>query len=227
MANRIGWLTPDTPPANTTCRRLLIPDNVDWIAIVSGCLLELTKSYNFEQYGTATPEQTAAVFMDMFDGFSLDAERECRMVGEIILWPMIDPPSAKWVRLNGGSYLRSDYSDLFALIGTTYGAVDSTHFNVPDARARTIVNRGSPAGLTPREVGQSFGAETHVLTQGELAMHAHSYVQAVTSIGAAITGVPVPSATALLSATSQVGSNTPHNNMQPSFVLNYLIRALP
>ena len=33
---------------------------------------------------------------------------------------------------NGASLLRSQYPDLFAAIGTTYGAADGLHFNIPD-----------------------------------------------------------------------------------------------
>jgi microcystin-dependent protein len=33
--------------------------------------------------------------------------------------------------MNGASLLRANYSDLFSMIGTTYGSVDSTHFNLP------------------------------------------------------------------------------------------------
>ena len=34
---------------------------------------------------------------------------------------------------NGASLLRADYPALFAAIGTTYGAVDGTHFTLPTA----------------------------------------------------------------------------------------------
>lgn len=39
---------------------------------------------------------------------------------------------------DGSSFLRSSYTSLFAVIGTTYGAVDATHFNVPDLRGEFI-----------------------------------------------------------------------------------------
>lgn len=44
---------------------------------------------------------------------------------------------------DGASYLRTDYSLLFAVIGTTFGSVDGTHFNVPDLRCRIPVGVGS------------------------------------------------------------------------------------
>jgi hypothetical protein len=37
---------------------------------------------------------------------------------------------------DGASYLRTAFPVLFAVIGTAHGAVDGTHFNVPDWRSR-------------------------------------------------------------------------------------------
>lgn len=42
---------------------------------------------------------------------------------------------------NGQSLLRATYPALFALYGTTFGAADGTHFNVPDMRSRTVYGR--------------------------------------------------------------------------------------
>jgi len=47
---------------------------------------------------------------------------------------------------NGGTYSRTTYADLFAILGTSFGAGDgSTTFNVPDFRGRTI--QGANANL--------------------------------------------------------------------------------
>lgn len=53
------WLTPDEIPEGTACRPLFIPDDSAWLAIVSGAILELTRSWNWEQFGTLTPDQCA------------------------------------------------------------------------------------------------------------------------------------------------------------------------
>lgn len=59
------YLTPDTAPGSTRCRVLIIPDDKEWLALVTGALSELTHAYNFEEFGTATPEETAQAFRDM------------------------------------------------------------------------------------------------------------------------------------------------------------------
>jgi microcystin-dependent protein len=53
----------------------------------------------------------------------------------MMTWPIETPPSG-WLERNGASLLRATYADLFAVIGTIYGAADSSHFNLPDHRGR-------------------------------------------------------------------------------------------
>jgi len=45
-------------------------------------------------------------------------------------------PPAGFLECNGASLLRTSYADLFAAIGFAWGAVDGTHFNIPDLRGR-------------------------------------------------------------------------------------------
>jgi microcystin-dependent protein len=87
----------------------------------------------------------------------------------------------------GQAVSRSTYSDLFAAIGTTWGAGDgSTTFNVPDLRGRVaagkddmggsaanrVTNAGS--GIVGTTLGANGGAETHTLTTAQLPAHSHS-----------------------------------------------------
>ena len=88
---------------------------------------------------------------------------------------------------------------------------------------RALCVSGTGAGLTARVQGYYFGEENHVLTEDELASHTHP---------SAAGSVPNPAAGgggALSSArtgteTGSVGSNTPHNNMQPSAFWNVIIK---
>jgi hypothetical protein len=61
-----GWLTPNEIPEATVCRSLFIPDDPEIVAAVSGALLPLTKAYNWELFGTVTPEQMATAMMEMY-----------------------------------------------------------------------------------------------------------------------------------------------------------------
>lgn len=57
-------------------------------------------------------------------------------------------PSAAWLICDGGPVSRSTYGDLFALIGTTYGAGNgSTTFNLPDLRERAAFGAKAATAL--------------------------------------------------------------------------------
>jgi microcystin-dependent protein len=79
-----------------------------------------------------------------------------------------------WLLCDGTSYLRATYPNLFASIGTTFGSVDGTHFNVPDLRSRFVLGAGQGSGLTNRVLAATSGEETHLLTAAELASHTHT-----------------------------------------------------
>jgi len=212
------YLTPDSNPTTLTCRVLLFPDSDQWAALVNGALQELTYLWNFEQFGAVTPEQCVERFQDMCDRLAY-RQGVCRVVGEIILYAGASSPDARWLPCNGASILRADYPDLFIVIGTTYGAVDSSHFNVPDLQNRV------PMGVGTNALGATLGEASHTLTTGEMPSHNHSEgttIPTATFIG------EIPSATiaSSIGSTGFAGGGGAHNNIQPSLAMNYLIVAL-
>jgi len=238
--SRARWLTPDAPGASFICRPLFIPQGEDWLAIVTGALNELIYDYNFEEYGTESPADTASAFHTMFDHFCFNDEMGCRLIGEIVTFAGSSNPSANFLPCDGASLLRSAYPDLFAVIGVSFGSVDSTHFNVPDLRGRVPVGVRTGPGLSTYALGDQGGEETHVLTTGELASHSHTDVGHThpegTTIPTTITigaGAPAPSAVGSVGVTgsgsaslTNTGSDAPHNNLQPYLALQYFIVAL-
>lgn len=60
-------------------------------------------------------------------------------IGEIISLAYDVAPQG-FLKCDGSSYLRTKYAALFAKIGTTYGAVDDDHFNVPNINETTITD---------------------------------------------------------------------------------------
>lgn len=55
----MGYLTLDEIPSGRLCRPLFIPDDSGWLALFGGALTELTKTWNYQQFGTLTPEEMA------------------------------------------------------------------------------------------------------------------------------------------------------------------------
>ena len=78
--------------------------------------------------------------------------------GAVIPYAGSTAPSG-WLLCNGASLLRTTYSILFAVIGTTYGSVSGTHFTIPDLRSRIPLGAGSGAGLTARTLAATGGQE--------------------------------------------------------------------
>ena len=66
-----------------------------------------------------------------------------------------------YVKCNGASYSRTGtYAALFAAIGTTYGAVDGNHFNVPDSRGEFVRGFDDSRGVdSGRNVGTAQGGQ--------------------------------------------------------------------
>ena len=98
-------------------------------------------------------------------------------VGAII--PMAAPSvPAGFLECNGATVKRADYPALFSLIGTTYGAGDSsTTFTLPDLRGEFI--RGFDNGRTV-DNGRSFGSFQDKDTSTQSSSHTHGYQRGTT-----------------------------------------------
>lgn len=146
----------------------------------------------------------------------------------------------------GQAVSRATYADLFDVLGTTYGAGDgSTTFNLPDLRGRAVAGKddmgGSAAnrltnsgtgnsGINGSALGAAGGADRHAITQAQLP----SYNLSISGMGWYHTsggstyghlngsgshffqgqGNTIPSG----------GGNEAHPNVQPSLILNYIIK---
>ena len=72
-----------------------------------------------------------------------------------------------WLLCDGSAISRTTYSELFTVIGTTYGTGDgSTTFNLPDLRNRFMVGAGDEYSLNSKG-----GEKTHILTIDEMPSH--------------------------------------------------------
>ena len=141
---------------------------------------------------------------------------------------------------DGAAISRTTYSSLFGIVGTTYGVGDgSTTFNIPDLRGRVVAGQddmgGSSAnrltnqtgGLNGDNLGATGGAETHLLTSAESGLPAHFHTQGVQTTGGNIEnfagGSPAGQYTNTGTVAAQDASSA-HNNVQPTIILNYIIK---
>ena len=139
---------------------------------------------------------------------------------------------------DGSAISRSTYSDLFSAISTTYGTGDgSSTFNVPDLRGRVVAGQddmgGSSAnrltdqtgGLNGDTLGDTGGSETHTLSTAQMPSHTHT-VAAQQQVGGDSTnrGGSGQLGAAATITSSSTGGDSAHNNVQPTIILNYIIR---
>lgn len=155
-----------------------------------------------------------------------------------------------WLLCDGTSYLRTDLPDLFTAIGTNYGSVDGTHFNVPDLRGRVPVGVDGAANRLDANdaLADAGGEEKHQLATADLPAHAHAvtdpghghqtgpnsnYWPPNNMPGSTVTGIGVGTANAGLTAVSNnttgisiqnTGGGGAHNNMQPYQIVNWIIK---
>ena len=135
-----------------------------------------------------------------------------------------------WLLCDGSAYDVSNYSNLYSVIGSTYGGSGST-FNVPNLGGKVPV--GANSYYTLASIG---GEETHNLTIEEMPSHNH-ILRGRTTNGVSndptnktlgrITNLYVeyePNVDMKNTSISFSGSGQAHNNMQPYITLNYIIK---
>ena len=113
---------------------------------------------------TFTGEIFAAAFNGSHKG--IGAEQP----GMVSFFAMTTAPQG-WLKANGDAVSRTTYANLFAAIGTTYGAGDgSTTFNLPDLRGEFLRSLDDGRGVdTGRTIGSSQAAADNTISQFESA----------------------------------------------------------
>jgi microcystin-dependent protein len=115
-----------------------------------------------------------------------------QIVGDLKL-SALQQDHERWLLCDGRLVKRSDFPELFAAVGHSFGGWGS-RFRLPDGRSRVpgAAVPGAPLDISGgRVLGEAVGSETHTLTVPELATHSHT-------INASATGVQ----------TNEAGSHT-------------------
>lgn len=99
-------------------------------------------------------------------------------IGNIIAYTGLSVPNGYLV-CDGSAVGREEYPELFAVIGTTYGAGDGlTTFNIPN-----LLGKAGLGSSQNHVVGSSGGEETHLLDSEETPLHLHSIPQHTHNLG--------------------------------------------
>lgn len=157
-------------------------------------------------------------------------------IGTIIIFPG-SPPDG-WLVCDGSPKSKTKYIELSRLLGNTFGH-SQNEFSLPDLRGRVPIGAGQGAGGTLRILGEEVGKESHRLTIEELPQHSHE-LTGVNNINVLFSGAGITSGFNPLQNSGNarpypingqklqilpVGNSKPHSSMQPSLVVNFIIKA--
>ena len=141
-------------------------------------------------------------------------------IGEIQLFGFNFNPRG-WAFANGATLPISQNTALFSLVGTIYGGNGQTTFQLPNFSGRAGCQQGNGPGLSPRALGETFGANTVTLTSNQIPQHNHG-INAFVPPGAS-----APVANGALSqpaqSTSLAGGSQPHENCMPTLTVQFCI----
>lgn len=193
-----GWLTPDTE-GGIVCRSLRIPSN--FVPMVSGALGLLCQWYNWEGFGTLTPDECAEIMQNMWNAYISGGG--C-MIGQVA-WFAVDSLPDYVLECDGSTYDRVDYPLLYDALSSAF-IVDVDTFQTPDIEDRFILSGGT--------MGDTGGESDHTLSIDEIPSHSHSipyescFPYGTTPEVCVVGG-------ALTQQTGSTGGGNSHNNMPP------------
>lgn len=103
-------------------------------------------------------------------------------IGAVILWTSSEIPE-NFLECTGQPLKKSEYPELYEVIGDTYNSQDSTYgtltftnedcFRIPDFRRRFLVGRGGRGQFSQNS--RTGGAREYSLTIDNLPRHSHQY----------------------------------------------------
>jgi microcystin-dependent protein len=162
------------------------------------------------------------------------------MTGTVLPFAGATAPTG-WLLCHGQAVSRTQFPNLFAAIGTTYGAGDgSTTFGLPDLRGRVVAGKddmggtaagrltntgtGNP-GINGSAMGAAGGTDRHTLTLAQMPAHTHDVTNAAsTGSGGTPNKATVDGSNGAQPTAATQGSGQAHPNTQPTIVLNSIIK---
>jgi|688.fasta_scaffold247258_2 microcystin-dependent protein len=131
-----------------------------------------------------------------------------------------------WFKCDGRTLLKSDYPDLHAVIGISFGHTNDYTFKIPNARGRVVGMAGNPTTTYGDNhiMGQSTGDEQHQISESEMPAHTHTYTRqtGIAAPAVSLTTMNVADDNDTTSNTGSTGGSTAMTIMQPTLFIGNL-----
>jgi len=158
-------------------------------------------------------------------------------LGEIKMFAGNFAPNG-WLFCEGQVLSIAAFTQLFQLIGTTYGGDGEVNFALPDLRGRIPIHQGTNDGIT-HTLAETGGVESVTLTSSQIPSHNHpllgstataSSTDPAGNVGARVTVAAVfpygndnPPQPLSPQAIGPAGGSQPHENRQPFLCIDFII----
>jgi len=131
-----------------------------------------------------------------------------------------------YVLCDGSEYSETTEAALFAVLGSTYntGGETANHFRVPDLRGRVVAGMGGSLLSGTDALADTGGASTHTLTENEMPSHSHGIGGIANDMNIGTSSFRLSPAATSIGDTKETGGDQAHNNVQPTIILNYIIK---
>lgn len=193
--------------------------------LIDGAWAYLLDREPLEQTGSLTVENAKNALSDAF--YCYLWECDVTPIGTVFMYGSETPPDG-WINCLGQPISRTDYADLFAVIGIQFGAGDgSTTFNVPNFKGRSPMMAGvTIPAIGNLAIGGQYGQNIHTLTLDEIPPHDHGAVVSPTNPDANRALVAAGGAFLVQdNVTVSRGGGNSHNNVHQVLGINFIIYA--
>jgi microcystin-dependent protein len=181
IVSQPGWINPPATLADAisniwTSICFFYDFNYAQTVVTGSGAITVTPTYNAVT-NTTTYEVSSPAFMP---------------AGVVVPWASPNPtPPIGWLLCDGDYVTQTDYPDLYAAIGTTYGSLGAGSFRLPIMANSIPVGLGTNAnGYDLTTVGNTGGNRVETLTAAQIPPHTHSLATATVggTINATVTG---------------------------------------
>jgi microcystin-dependent protein len=144
---------------------------------------------------------------------------------------------------SGADVEDAELETLFDVVKVAYGNTATESFGagntvlLPDLRGRVVAGQDDMGGTSANRLtatatngvdgdtlGNTGGAEGHVLTVTEMPAHTHTYLKTNLNNGTVSGAGSFVNQNGATDNTGSAGSDGSHNNVQPTIILNYIIK---